>query len=560
MDFKTCREAVYSNEWYDFMLRKDDPLPGTGDDVCLIDMDGNYQFLYYKPVNLPSLNFKTYSYKAVPKCFTPLSAQALDASGILRIRNQPNLSLTGEGVLVGIVDTGIDFTNQAFRYEDGSSRIIAIWDQTVEDGTPPEPYFYGQEYTQGVINEALANANPLLFVQVNDPIGHGTAVASIAAGSMDAASGFSGAAPHADIAVVKLKQAKQYLRDFYFIPDDAVAYQENDIMLGIDYLNRLAAARSQPLVLLVALGTNHGSHSGNSYLSSYLNDIGQRRMRAVNVAAGNEANERHHFYGKLYNAEEFVTVEVNVERVMNGFSIELWAQEPELYEVSVISPAGERVSRIPASRESRQEYSFVLEGTNFSLDYQIVGNLSANQLIYFRFERPSKGVWKILVYPKNFVYGVFHMWLPISAFLESPVYFLSSSPDTTLTIPGTAHVPMTVGGYNDAEGSLFLNSGRGYTINGGVKPDFAAPSVNIEGTGRQLHTGTSYAAAITAGAAAMYMEWAVVRGNIPGANSMDVKDDFIRGADQETGELYPNREWGYGKLDLAGTFLYLAGL
>ncbi len=152
------------------------------------------------------------------------------------------------------------------------------------------------------------------------------------------------------------------------------------------------------------------------------------------------------------------------------------------------------------------------------------------------------------------------MWLPISAFLESPVYFLSSSPDTTLTIPGTAHVPMTVGGYNDAEGSLFLNSGRGYTINGGVKPDFAAPSVNIEGTGRQLHTGTSYAAAITAGAAAMYMEWAVVRGNIPGANSMDVKDDFIRGADQETGELYPNREWGYGKLDLAGTFLYLAGL
>lgn len=560
MDFEACREAVYSNEWYDFMVRKDDPLPEHGDDLCLMDMDANYQSWYYKPVNLPALNFKTYSYKAVPKCFTPLSAQALDASGILRIRNQPNLSLTGEGVLVGIVDTGIDFTDRAFRYEDGSSRIIAVWDQTIEDGTPPKPYFYGQEYTQEMINAALANENPLLFVQVNDPIGHGTAVASVAAGSVDEATGFSGAAPHADIAVVKLKQAKQYLRDFYFIPDGAAAYQENDIMLGIDYLNRLAAARSQPLVLLIALGTNNGSHSGNSYLSSYLNDIGQRRMRAVVVAAGNEANERHHFYGKLYSGEEMVTVEVNVERAMNGFFIEMWAQEPELYEVAVISPAGERISRIPASRESRQEYSFVLEGTKFSVDYQIVGNLSANQLIYLRFERPSKGVWKILVYPKNFVYGMFHMWLPISAFLESPVYFLSSSPDTTLTIPGTARVPMTVGGYNDADGSLFLSSGRGYTFSGAVKPDFVAPSVDIEGAGGQMYTGTSYGAAIAAGAAAMYMEWAVVRGNIPGANSMDVKDDFIRGAAQETGQLYPNREWGYGKLDLAGTFLYLAGL
>lgn len=106
MDIERCREAVYSNEWYDFMLRRDDPLPDEGDDVCLIETNGMYLSWYFKPENLPALNFSTYSYKAVPKCFTPLSPQALDESGILRIRNQPNLSLTGEGVLVGIVDTG----------------------------------------------------------------------------------------------------------------------------------------------------------------------------------------------------------------------------------------------------------------------------------------------------------------------------------------------------------------------------------------------------------------------------------------------------------------------
>lgn len=548
MDMEQCREAVYSNEWYDFMLRRDDPLPDE-EESCLIDMDGAYRSWYFKPENLPQINFATYSYKAVPKCFTPLSTQALDESGVLRIRNQPNLSLTGEGVMIGIVDTGINFADWAFRYEDGTSRIVAIWDQTAREGVPPEHYFYGHEYKQEVINEALANENPLLLVQENDPIGHGTAIASIAAGSIDPRNGFSGAAPNADIAVVKLKQAKQYLRDFFFIPDDAVAYQENDIMLGIDYLNRLADARSQPLVILIALGTNNGFHGGNSYLSSYLNDIGQRRRRAVVVAAGNEANARHHYYGKLYDNDEYDTVEVNVERSMNGFSIELWSEEPELYEVAVISPAGERVSRIPAMREGRREYNFVLEGTRLTVDYRTVGNLSADQLIYLSFERPSKGVWKILVYPKNFIYGTFNMWLPISAFLESPVYFLSSSPDITLTIPSTARVPMTVGGYNDANGSLLLSSGRGYTVGGVVKPDFVAPAVNIIGTGGQEYTGTSYAAAITAGAAAMFMQWAVVRGNIPGANSMDVKDDLIRGTAQEPGQLYPSREWGpYGNI------------
>lgn len=152
------------------------------------------------------------------------------------------------------------------------------------------------------------------------------------------------------------------------------------------------------------------------------------------------------------------------------------------------------------------------------------------------------------------------MWLPISEFLESPVYFLSANPDTTLTVPSTARVPMTVGGYNDLSGALFLESGRGYTITGSIKPDFVAPAVDITDAGGQEHTGTSCSAAITAGAAAMFMEWAVVRGNLPAANTADVKSEFIRGAVQDIGQLYPNREWGYGKLNLTQTFLILAGL
>jgi hypothetical protein len=560
MDREQCRQAVYSNDWYDLMLRREDVVPGMGDDECIIDLNGAYEMWYFKKGTLPGINFGTYTYSAVPKCFTPLSQQALAASGILAIRSQPNLALTGEGVLIGIVDTGIDYQDMAFRYEDGSSRIVAIWDQTVEDGTPPENYFYGQEYRQEELNAALSSEHPIKLVPETDESGHGTALAGIAAGSINLKNGFSGAAPYADLAVVKLKEAKPYLRNFYFIPDGASAYQENDIMLAVDYLHRLAMERSQALVLLIGLGTNNGAHSGDTYLASFLDDIGQRRRRAVVVAGGNEANARHHYYGKLYDADEIDTVEINVDKNMRGFQVEMWSQSPELYEIAVISPSGERLSRVPVERQSRKEYSFVLEGTTLTVDYRIVGSRSANQLIYLRFEKPTKGVWKILVYSRNYVYGTFHMWLPISAFLEAPVYFLSSSPDITLTVPSTASVPMTVGGYNDKNGALYLDSGRGYTIEGDIKPDFVAPAVDVAGPDGLTYTGTSAAAAITAGAAAMFLEWAVVKGNLPSANTADVKAEFIRGASQSVGELYPNREWGYGILDISRTFLKLAGI
>ena len=560
MDEQTCKRAIYSNDWYDLMLRNEDMLPQPGLVDCMINIEGAYQMWYFERGLLPEINYTTYTYSAVPKCFTPLSEQALDVSGILRIRQQPNLALTGENVMIGIIDSGIDYTDRAFRYEDGSSRIVALWDQSDENGTPPADYYYGQEYTQETINRALASDDPYLIVPENDPVGHGTAVAAVAAGSENPVTGFSGAAPFADLAVVKLKEAKPYLRNFYFIPEGVPAYQENDLMLAVDYLNRLALARGQALVILVALGTNNGAHGGETYLASFLDDVGQRRRRAIVTAAGNEANARHHYYGDIADRESYATVEINVERSMNGFFAEMWSREPDLYEIAVVSPAGERLSRIASERQGRREYVFILEGTTLTVDYRIVGTRTANQMIFLRFERPSKGVWKILVYPKNYVYGTFHMWLPISAFLESPVYFLSSNPDVTLTVPGTASTPMTVAGYDDGSGALYLDSGRGYTTDGSIKPDFAAPAVNVEGPEGMEHTGTSYAAAITAGAAAMFLEWAVVRGNLPAANTADVKSEFIRGAVQTPGMLYPNREWGYGKLDLARTFLNLAGL
>ena len=207
------------------------------------------------------------------------------------MQNYPTLELQGSGVLIGFVDTGIDYQNPIFRNLDGTTRIAGIWDQTLQDGMPPEGFLYGTEYTEDMINEALRSDTTQEMVPTSDEQGHGTFLASIAAGgASEEEEGFLGAAPDAQIAVVKLKEAKRYLKEFYLINTDAPCYQENDIMLGVTYLNNLANKLELPLIICIALGTNMGSHSANSPLTSQLDIYANTANRAVVIGSGNEAN------------------------------------------------------------------------------------------------------------------------------------------------------------------------------------------------------------------------------------------------------------------------------
>ena len=182
---------------------------------------------------------------------------------------------------------GIDYTNEAFIDANGESRILAIWDQTVQDGMAPEGFYFGSEYTREDINRALASTEPQTIVPTTDPLRHGTVMAGIAAGSaVGGGSRYLGAAPEADIVVVKLKEAKQYLREYYFVPEEVPAYQENDIMLGIAYANRFAIDFQRPVVICLGIGTNMGDHAGNSFLGRYMNDIALQRNRAIVVLRG----------------------------------------------------------------------------------------------------------------------------------------------------------------------------------------------------------------------------------------------------------------------------------
>lgn len=554
----TCKEQVYSNDYFDFLTAYGEAYSVSPPGTCIQRIDEDYDILYYARAGQPPLSIANYTYSSIPKCFGLLDQTALEVSGILRMQNQPALQLTGNGVLVGFVDTGIDYTNPIFRYADGSSRIAFLWDQTMEDGTPPPGIFYGANYTREDINRALETENPYEIVPSRDENGHGTFLAGVACGGLDMENDFIGAAPDCQIAVVKLKEAKQYLRDFFFVKDGVPTYQENDIMLAVAYLDGLANTLNLPLVICIGVGSANGSRAGNSFLSSYLNVISTRRKRSVVVATGNEAGVRHHFLGQITEDMEYEDVEINVSEDTDGFFVELWAGAPELFEVAVFSPTGEEMPRVPVREGRTTVYDFIFERSTVSVDYRIEARRTGSLLIYLRFINPRAGIWKIRVYPENIVAGDYHMWLPLQQFTGGDIFFLRSNPNTTLTIPSSATQVISVGAYNAANGGVYPDSGRGYLTTGEVKPEFVAPGVNVYGPGTRgnyiRQTGTSVAAAITAGAVAQIMQWAIVDRNAPTISNTGIKNMLIRGTGRPVQREFPNPEWGYGTLNIYTAF------
>lgn len=497
-------------------------------------------------------------YNTIPKLFTLLDLESLEASGILAVQNQPVLGLKGQDVLIGFIDTGIDYTHPAFRRPDGLSRIVGIWDQTLQTGQPPFDLNYGTAYSQEELNQALGMEDPFSLVPSRDENGHGTFLAGVAAGSALPQQSFSGAAPEALIAIVKLKPAKEYLKEIFYVTGSAPAYQSTDIMLGIRYLILLADALKKPLVICIGLGSNQGSHSGSSPLDSMLSVTDQYRGIHAVTAAGNEAGKAHHFYGTAANSGAYEAVEILVEPGTSGFCAELWGQPPEVYAVGFESPLGEVIQKLPPRISFSENISFILENTRIFVTSEIVQTVSGQQLIFIRFSDPTPGSWKIRVYTDSFNNGNYHIWLPITGFSDPDVRFLRPNPDTTLTVPSASVSTMTTAAYNAYDNSLFLNSSRGFTRTGQIKPDFAAPGVNVFGPnlrgGFTTATGTSVAAAITAGACAQMVEWGMRRTPPRIFNNSELKALFIRGADRSRQELYPNREWGYGTLNVYQVF------
>ncbi len=552
-----CREKILSQDFWDFLIpnyRENRIGPLEESKYCLQEGDFGYRVLYVSREGRPPLSFYEYGYYSIPSCYTPLDMDAVNAAGISAVQNLPSLEVMGEGVMIGFVDTGIDYRNPVFQRLNGTTRISAIWDQTLQEGIPPEGFDFGSEYEKKQIDEALRLDHPLNLVPTIDEEGHGTFLASVAAGSAAPENRFIGAAPEAEIAVVKLKPAKDYLKTFYAIRQDAVCYQENDIILGLAYLNRLAKKKGMPLVICIALGTNFGGHNGSSLLSSILDEYASTTDRAVIIGTGNEAANRHHFFHQFMNDQETVPAEIRVGSGVTGFSAEVWAKLPDVVTVLLVSPSGERTSPISLRQGQKYDLFFTFDGTQVSVEYRLLLENNDSQLIFLRFQDPAEGIWRLEVLSVQRAVGEVHIWLPVQEFLSGEVFFLEADADTTLTEPGSARAAMTVAYYNGKDNGVDIHSGRGYTRNELIKPDYAAPGTEVTGAGAGgdfvSRTSSSAAAGIAAGASALLMEWLKAQPDIEGVNSIQIRNTIVLGAGKRDVMEYPNREWGYGTLNV----------
>lgn len=573
----SCKEKILSNDYVDVITNLVQPqyqmeLPI---DYCFHRVDDELAVLYLKETDLTQTGTTTINYAVLPKVYGLMQQQNVNMplplngdnsiafldAGILQVREQP-LSLTGKNVVIGFIDTGIRYENPAFRYLNGESRILAIWDQTIQTGTPPDGFLYGSEYTQTQINEALKSTNPGAIVPSTDEIGHGTAMASIAAGNIpinriepEESAKTIGVAEDAEIVVVKLKQAKQYFRNYYFINDDTPCYQENDIILAIQYLQKFARLLYRPLVICLGVGTNLGDHTGNSLLEKYMAKLSEQKSRAFVVGNGNEGNHSHHYRGFFNQEDDFQDIEIRVGENCKGFVLDFWGKQPYDFITSVRSPAGERVDVTQSVT-----YEFVLGKSVLFVESYLVEQSAGAQLIRFRFQNPVNGIWTIQITNKRKGSdAIFDMWLPIEDFLSTDVVFLRADPDITITEPAYVRNAISVGAYNVETQGIWQESGRGFARNNQVKPDIAAPGIELF-TVVGNRSGTSMAAAVTAGAVALFFQWAVVEQNAIYADSNLVKNYVIRGATRQQQFIYPNRLWGYGKLNVEGIFQFIAGL
>lgn len=557
MSTENCREKILSQKYMDFIIpgyRSADGVIVREDMSCIVPLGFGYRSVYVDSAIVGELTIERYGYQAIPNCYTLLDTGALNQAGISTVQNYPTLHLRGRGVMIGFIDTGINYNNMVFRDTVGGTRIAGIWDQTVQEGNLPEGFPFGSEYTEEMINEALRSQNPSGIVPSRDENGHGTFLASVASGGASPENAFSGAAPESVIGVVKLKEAKEYLKEFYGIYSDAPCYQENDIMYGMKYLQELAAKRGLPLVICIALGTNMGPHNGTSLLSQMIDSYADLLNHCVVIGGGNEASNRHHYYGEVVQGGRAKEAEIRVERGTKGFVAELWSQLPNIVTTYIISPSGERSPTLSLRQGSKFNLSFVFDGTEVEIEYRLLLENSNSQLIFFRFKGAAEGIWKIGVEPVYIVKGGYHIWLPVKEFLESDVYFLEANPDTTLTEPGSTRDAMTISYYNSVDNSIDINSGRGYTRCTILKPDFAVPGVSITGLssdGRfSERSGSSASAGIGAGAAALIMEWLGKQSAVRGITCNQVRNIILFGTNRREDMDYPNKEWGYGTIDI----------
>ncbi len=554
---------ILDNDYFDIILSNISvPAYDKGDNITFLTDRSSLVHVLRTDMDPCSLGGQPYN--SFPALFTLESTISIEKSGIGTVQRNPFLNLYGRGVMVGVIDTGIDYLHEAFRNNDGTTRIQSIWDQTIQTGTPPEGFTFGSEYNRDTINQALLSEDPRSIVPSVDSNGHGTAIASIIAGKPNQDETFTGVVPESDLVIVKLKEAKQNLKELFFVRPDAYCFQESDILLGTRYLQAVAQRIGRPIIICIALGSSQGGHDGRGVLSSYLTYLVQLPGIGVTVSAGNEGNKRRHYFNSTTTPPLYHDFELRIGENEPYLWMEIWPYAPERISIDVSSPNRESTQRVFPTISECRRFDFIFTQSVVWVNNIVLEEETGDQLILIRFRNPASGVWYFRAQSVGNEPFSFHCWLPSGDLISNDTFFLNPNPDTTITSPGNGVNQLTVTAYNQLTDSILAESSRGYARNGLVEPDIAAPGFelpcavpgNLYGTA----TGTGAASAHAAGIVAMVMEWAVPRGNYPSMTGNDINRLIIRGARRTTTETYPNNVWGYGQIDINNLFQGLTNI
>lgn len=474
--------------------------------------------------------------------------------------------LTGRGVLVAVIDSGISYYNRDFRRPDGTTRIYSLWDQVI-----------GREYSQEEINAALAAGSRQAAEQIVpsiDTSGHGTAVAGIAAGNGgDRGAAYAGVARESDILVVRLGS-----------PRTDSFPRTTELMRALTYVVKKAVELRMPVAVNLSFGNTYGAHNGSSLLERFIDNVSEIGRTVICVGSGNEGASGGHLGGSLRldaSANQEITesvnrvdgnypgqerrIEMTVGAYETGLNVQLWKEYTDRYLVTVLSPSGERF-QVDTDQPGKQVYQ--LQQTRILLYNGEPAPYMTAQEIYFDFlpvegnRYLNQGVWTFEIFPLHITTGNYSFYLPSETVRSTDTRFVRTTPDVTLTIPSTSSRVITVGAYDPVYESYADFSGRGYlyqeqvnsrTSDTYVKPDLVAPGVGVMAPDRNGGyvpvTGTSFATPFVTGAAALLMQWGIVMGNDPYLYGEKVKAYLRKGAKPIRGVAeYPDSKAGYGAL------------
>lgn len=511
----------------------------------------DYAIIRIEKTKLPLLNANPQiEHLELPKKLYLEGPNSLISSCIPSVQRSSGFDLRGNGVIVAIIDSGIDYTHPDFRNKDGSSRILFIWDQT-QIGTPPSGFFSGSEYNTQQINNALQSPTPFLVVPSEDTNGHGTAVSGIAAGNGNASNGINiGVAPEADIIVVKVgyKGFQSFARS-------------TELMRALKYVIDKAKALYKPICINMSFGMNNGSHQGNSLFETFISDISNEWKTSIVIPTGNEGAAGHHYSGKI-KTNEVKEIEFFTAPGLESLYISLWKNFADDFDFELIFPDGSSSGVVSVENQAK-----TIRRPNYDVNifYGQPSHYSDLQEIFVVYKGTngpiSAGINRIRLIAHTIVDGNFDIWLPTLEEVTAQTFFSDSSIYNTLTIPSTADKVIKVAGYNDRVGNIAAFSGRGGVQPNSIIPDLAAPAVNIlstkTGGGYDTFTGTSFAAPFVTGSAALMMEWGIVKNNDPFLYGERITAFLRKGATRREDVVYPNATFGYGTLCLQNTMNYL---